>query len=176
MDEEDETYCRDVLRKNKQYRKQRIRTARTFVGHRLGTNFSDINIECLERINFKTIEALIKNSKEYQAMYKKIWEAMDKNERLDNILGSDVETAKSKEEMNEKTKELIMKYENRILSLESQNQKEIKKMNSQIDQLRREKEDLEKRLEEEKSQKRKFDASSNSPDEMNSPTKKRRVE
>ena len=33
----------EILKKNKEYRKQRKWTKKAFVGHRLGRNFSDVN-------------------------------------------------------------------------------------------------------------------------------------
>ena len=56
----------------------------TFVGHRLGTNFSDLQIG-FSTANFRKIEGFLKNTNDYQEKFERIQRAIENDEDIVNV-------------------------------------------------------------------------------------------
>ena len=164
-DEENEySTLKPIFEKNSQFFKFNEFSRKTFVGHRFGTNFSDIQIGFSDS-NFKRIEEMIKKSKSYEVTFQTIENAIQNGEiRNENLM---------------KNIPAIIFDDNVIIQKQLKNENE--RLRSENEELRKRcavlEEENEKKQQEivvlQKNQKRKVEASQDSSE---NPKKKRKFE
>ena len=122
--------------RNRSFQKSEENLQNTFVGHQLGEEFDDIKIYFKTAVNYKKIEEMLKNSKQYQYKYKSLCE--QKFQNYENIDVDFDEGGKNK--LKVEIADLNLKLENQnkeIEALHNEN-KELRKI---IERLENEKND-----------------------------------